>query len=413
MFLGKFFGETEQAAGILSNQIFTLFLVFQIGISFAITPFISSAFIKKETEVKTSILKNALFLIVGLSCILFLLLYFSSFVLFYLGQPVEVVNMAIPFYNIISLSIIPLGFFFVSKQYIEGHNITKISMVISVGGNLLNILLNFCLITGFAFFPKLGYMGSCWATLIARIVMGVTALTFVFYKSRFAQLRLFLLTKISWQVVLKVFKNGIASGAQLLFEVAAFVICGLMCGSFGKSSLDAHGISMGLAAFTYMFTSGISGAATIRVANFMTLKNIVGVKKSGYSAFIISAFVMLFFVLIFLIFHNILPMAFTSSEQVLIISSNLLLIAALFQMFDGLQVTGLGILRGMEDVNFPTYLTFIVYWLVTIPLAWLLAFYFNLKVYCVWFALCISLTLVSVALIFRFRFLVYKLKKPE
>jgi MATE family multidrug resistance protein len=405
MFLGKFFGETEQAAGILSNQIFMLLLVFEIGISFAITPLVNDAFLKNDSQLKFSILKNSLILILTISIILFIILYSSSSVLYRLGQPTDVVDKAIPFYNVISLSIIPISLFFVCKQYCEGHNNTKLSMIISLLGNLINILLNYCLITGFSFFPKLGYMGSCWATFIARLLMGLGFLYIIFYGNKFVQYARFKSASLSIPMLKKIFVNGIASGSQFLFEVAAFAICGLMCGSFGKESIDAHGISMGLAAFTYMFTSGISGAATIRVSNFKSLNNLTELKAAGYSAFLISFMVMLFFGLVFLLFNNLLPLAFSSSISVIEISSKLLLFAALFQLFDGIQVTGLGILRGMGDIKFPTWFTFISYWLIAIPLAWFFGFYLKGNVYGVWLSLSISLIFIAISLLLRFKWL--------
>ena len=414
MFLGKFFGETEQAAGILSGQLFTLLLVFEIGVSFAITPLVNGAYLSRDRSLKISLLKNSLILIFGISVFLFLILYSSSGVLYYLGQPKDVVKMAIPFYNVLSLSIIPVSLFFVCKQYCEGLNNTSIAMMISIIGNLINILLNYCLITGFSFFPELGYLGSCWATFISRCLMGLAFLFILFYRNKFAEFSLFRSTKISWSLIWKIFTNGTASGAQFLFEVAAFAICGLMCGSFGKSSIDAHGISIGIAAFTYMFTSGISGAATIRVSNFNSVKNVKEVRNAGFAAFMISVIVMIFFGLVFLVFHQILPYAFTSSEKVADISAKLLLIAALFQLFDGVQVTGLGVLRGIGDIQFPTFITFISYWLIAIPLAWLLGFYFDGNVYGIWLALCVSLVIVAVCLLLRFNWLTkeQKTKRP-
>ena len=176
-----------------------------------------------------------------------------------------------------------------------------------------------------------------------------------------------------------------------------------MCGSFGKQAIDAHGISMQMAAFTYMFASGVSGAATIRVGQLYAAKQKAGTYAAGIATFKIVFVVMAFFGFIFLALNKVLPYAFTSSEIVANTSSGLLLIAAVFQLFDGIQVAGLGILRGMEDVKFPTVITLIGYWGIALPLAWFLAFVVGWKIYGIWIALCVSLIFVAFNLFFRFR----------
>lgn len=403
MFLGKFFGETEQAAGILSNQLFTLFLVFEIGVSFAITPLVSYAKVQQDGIEKARLLKNSLVTIIALSLFLFAILYFSTPVLNYLGQPKEVVQLAVPFFRVLILSIIPVSVFFVCKQYAEGLGQTSPSMYISVIGNLFNIVLNYCLIKGVAFFPAMGYMGSCWATFFARLVMGILFLLLIFQSKKLNPGKEFHQSKIQWSKVKRILINGLGSGFQFIFEVAAFVICGLMCGIFGKQSIDAHGIAMGIAAFTYMFANGISGAVTIRVGDYCGAGNKDELRVAGMSAFRLVFFCMLFFALLLVVFRNFLPEAFTDSSEVAGLSSNLLLFAAFFQLFDGVQVTALGVLRGMEDIRFPTIVTFVGYWLIAIPLAWLLAFHFNLKVYGVWIGLSVSLMFVAINLYLRFR----------
>ena len=402
MFLGKFFGETEQAAGIISNQIFTLLLVFEIGISFAITPQISDAHINRQLSQKAGLFKNGLLALFMVSLICFIFFYFSTPLIAALGQPGDVVSMAIPFFRVLALSIIPISVFFVCKQYCEGLGYTKPSMYISIVGNLLNILLNYFLIKGVMFFPNLGYMGSCWATFYARCLMSLLFLLLIFLSPSLHPGSDFFRLKFSFRQSFQIIKVGLGSGFQFVFEVAAFVICGLMCGAFGKRAIDAHGISMGIAAFTYMFGSGISGAATIRVSQYRASQNLSEMRNAGLASFKLVLICMGFFALLFAFLHSYLPQYFTSTPEIIALSSNLLIIAGLFQLFDGVQVTGLGVLRGMEDIRYPTMITFIGYWIIAIPLAWLLAFRFQLGVYGVWFALCASLIFVAFTLYFRF-----------
>jgi len=206
-------------------------------------------------------------------------------------------------------------------------------------------------------------------------------------------------------------KIGFNSAMQFTFEVAAFVIAGLMAGSFGKEQIDAHGISLHIAAFTYMFGSGIGSAATIRVGIFNAQNNWQDVKGAGLAAIKLVLMVMGVCGLIFLALNHYLPTIFSSEKDVIQLASQLLLIAALFQLFDGLQVTVIGILRGLEDVRISTLITFIGYWVIALGLCYVLAFTLKLEVIGVWIGLLASLIFVGLSLFWRFRYL-YKKHLP-
>lgn len=403
IFLGRL-GKTEQAAGILSNNLFVIVLVFSIGMSYVLTPAITEAHVNRNEQEKASLFKNALFINFTLSILLFVVLFFLSDILKYMQQPQDVVTLAIPFFNVLIFSIIPVSLFFVCKQYTEGLGNTKAAMYISVAGNVLNIILNYLLIYGKAGLPELGYMGSCWATFIARVFMGLGFLVFMFrHKSVNSFAAYYKAAKLNalhfWQLL----KDGIASALQFTFEVAAFAISGLMSGVFGKEQLDGHGIALSLAAFTYMFASGIGSASTIRVGKYYNVNDMANVKlaiKTSYKLVIIT---MGFMALLFILLNNILPMIFSSDAEIIHIASVLLLFAAFFQLFDGTQVTAIGVLRGLEDYKFPTVIAFIGYWLIALPLCYLFAFVFHYKVYGIWLGLSTGLGFVSLALFFRIK----------
>jgi len=401
-FLGRI-GKTELAAGVLSSGIFVLLLVFCIGMSFATTPLVSSAFVKGDVERQAALFKNSLFLNLVVSIIAFLLLFFLSPLMIYLQQPADVVEMAKPFFNVLVFSMIPVSLFFTCKQYAEGLSNTRAAMYISIIGNLLNIVLNYALIHGKWGLPELGYMGAAWATFIARCFMGGAFLWYVFYNPETNHIKKFYKqVKIGGEALKSLWKIGINSGMQFTFEVAAFVIALFMAGKFGKEQIDAHGIAITLASFTYMFASGISSASTIRVSHFAAEGNKTDLKKAGNMAVLLVLICMGFFAILFTALNHWLPTFFTKDEAILDLTANLLLIAAVFQLFDGLQVTSIGILRGMEDVKFPTYITLIGYWVLALPLAYVLGFICKMEVIGIWWALTFSLVFVGVILYWRF-----------
>jgi MATE family multidrug resistance protein len=201
---------------------------------------------------------------------------------------------------------------------------------------------------------------------------------------------------------------GINSGLQFVFEVAAFVIAGLMCGSFGKEQMDAHGVSLQLAAFTYMFASGIASASTILMGKCNAQNDWKEVRLAGNACIRLVLVVMGTFGILFLLLRNVLPLGFSDNEAIIELSSRLLVIAAMFQLFDGLQVTVIGMLRGLEDVKVSTWVTLVGYWVIALPLAYILGFTFKMEVIGVWIALLVSLAAVAIALYLRFRYLLKK-----
>lgn len=402
-FLGQL-GKTELAAGVTANGIFVLLLVFCIGMSYSSTPLVSSAHVNNDVERKALLFKNSLFLNTGVAILAFVIMFFLSPLMELLQQPADVIALAKPFFNVLVFSMIPISLFFTCKQYAEGLSNTRAAMYISVIGNLFNIILNYALIYGKAGLPQMGYMGSAWATFIARSFMGVAFLIYIFYNPKTNEIKKFFRkVKIGGEALLSLWKIGINSGMQFTFEVAAFVIALFMAGKFGKEAIDAHGIAITLASGTYMFASGLSSAATIRVSNFMAENNRTELRKAGNMAVVLVLVCMTFFAIIFTLFSHVLPTFFTNDKAILDITSNLLLIAAVFQLFDGLQVTSIGMLRGMEDVKFPTYITLIGYWVLALPLAYLLGFVFKMEVIGIWWALTSSLVFVGLILYWRFR----------
>jgi MATE family multidrug resistance protein len=406
IFLGQI-SPTHQAAGILAANLYTLVLVFAIGVSYVLTPLVSSAQFESDELRKANLFKNSLFLNFVIALVSFAILFLSSGLLAHMQQPKEVVVLAKPFYNVLIFSMLPVSLFFTCKQYCEGLSLTMPALYISIIGNVLNIALNYALIYGVAFFPEMGYMGSAWASFIARSFMGIAFLGYIFYSPLTNSIKgVYQQAKINSVDLLRLVKNGLNSGAQFTFEVAAFVIAGLMAGVFGKEVIDAHGIALHMAAFTYMFGSGISSATTIVVGNCIADSNWLNIKKAVRSSIQLIIVGMGSCALIFILLDKVLPYAFTDDLQITIITSKLLIIAAMFQLFDGLQVVFIGVLRGVEDFKFPTLITLIAYWVIALPLAYLLAFINKMGVYGIWYALLISLIFVALTLYFRIRILI-------
>jgi MATE family multidrug resistance protein len=408
VFVGKI-GPTEQAACIISNNLYVLILVFSIGVSYATTPLVTQANEKGNLLKQASLFKNSLFLNFFIACLSFIALYFLSDALRYMQQPAQVVDLAIPFYDVLIFSMLPVSLFFTCKQYCEGLSNTKMALTISIVGNLINIILNYLLIYGHLGLPKMGYMGAAWATFIARLFMGISFLIYVFKSPITKEInKVYKQTKLNFDELKQLAKIGLNAGLQFTFEVAAFVVAGLMAGTFGKEQIDAHGIALNLAAFTYMFGSGISSATTIRIGIYKSQENWKMIKAAGFTSIKLVMLVMGFFTLLFFALNTVLPQAFSNEKEILELASKLLIIAAFFQLFDGTQVTLIGILRGLEDVKMPTIITLIGYWVIALPLAYYLAFVLKMETVGIWIALLSSLVFVALFLFLRFNHLLKK-----
>jgi MATE family multidrug resistance protein len=195
---------------------------------------------------------------------------------------------------------------------------------------------------------------------------------------------------------------------QFTIEVAAFAGAGFMAGAFGTEQIDAHGIALSLAALTYMFGSGIGSAATIRAGVYKASGDWTNIKIAARTAIKLVLVVMGICGLFFMAFHNYLPTIFSTHAEIIELSSKLLIIAAMFQLFDGLQVTILGVLRGLEDVKVPTVITLIGYWVIALPLCYVLAFKTGLETVGIWIGLLVSLIVVSGGLLWRLRYVFRK-----
>ena len=408
VFLGKI-GPAEQAACILSNNLYILLLVFGIGVSYATTPLVTSANQNMDLLKKASLFKNSIFLNVSVSIICFIVLFLSSGLLKYMHQPEDVIKLAVPFFNVLIFSMIPISLFFTCKQYCEGLSNTRMALFISIIGNVINIILNYLLIYGKFGFPELGYIGSAWASFISRVFMGFSFLYLIFKSPVTKEISaVYNRVKINKKELFHLAKIGLNAGLQLTFEVAAFVIAGLMAGTFGKEQIDAHGIALSIAAFTYMFASGISSASSIRAGIYKAQDNWLEIKQAAFSSIKLVMLIMGGFAILFLMINNFLPKVFSSDLQIVNLASKLLIIAALFQLFDGIQVTIVGILRGLEDFKIPTLISLVGYWIIALPLAYWLAFILKLETVGVWIGLLVSLIFAAVVLFWRLNYLINK-----
>ncbi len=405
-------GAEPLAAASLANSIFFLVLMFGTGVSMAMTPLVAMA--QGDDNVDNIAVYFRHGSIINLVCGFFLFGLILGFtpLLGHLNQPEEVVILAIPYLLIITISLLPFMFFQNYKQFIEGLSQTKQAMYITIICNGLNILFNYLLIFGKFGFPALGLNGAGWATLIARFLMAVVIYLYVKKSVRFSTFKTPLgINKLSWPITKKMLKIGVPTGFQYIFEVGAFSAAAIMMGWIGVNALAAHQIAINLASISYMMASGLSAAAMVRVGNQLGRRDIKTLREVGFSIFGMVITFMAIFALIFLTFRNYLPLLYIQDLEVVQVATNLIVIAAIFQLSDGIQVVGLGALRGLSDVKVPTLVTLVAYWVIGLPLGYLLAFPLGMNEIGIWVGLLTGLSITAVLLLHRFQQLSLRLLK--
>ena len=388
-------GVIPLAASTFANSIFYVLFLFGIGVSNALTPLVSSTYPQNKSWLHT-LLQNNILLNIFIGIGIFLIAFTTSFFLGYFGQVAEVVAAARPYLWIICSSIIPVMVFQSFRQYSEGLSDTFIPMVVSIVGNLINVGLNYILIYGKLGFPRMELNGAGWASMISRIFM----LGLIIYLTRKKWMGMVM--KFSKQLMNQQFRLGIPLGFQYVFEIGAFSVASIMIGWIGAEELAAHQIAINMAAVTFMAASGIATAASIRIGNQFGLKDRISLRIAGFSSMGLVAAFMATCGVSFILFRESLPYLYIDDQHVTGIASSLLIIAAAFQISDGVQAVGLGVLRGLKDVKIPTFVTFFAYWVVAIPVSYLLAFQFGFGIEGVWYGLSLGLTVAAIFHIWRF-----------
>ena len=411
MIVGQFSGTLALAAVALANSYFNLCMITGIGISFGLTPLIAQEDGRKDYFNCGRLLSHSLVINLISGLLLFACIYAGAvFGLEHMGQTIEVAREAGPLLKWLGLSIIPLMIFLTFKQFAEGLGLTKQAMQISIWGNIINIIAGIILVKGMFGIPPMGVRGIGYSTLIDRTIMALAMSIFVLRSQKCRKyLKGFRLGGFTKNYFKQLTNMGIPVALQYIFEASTFSAAAIMVGWIGAVEQAAHLVAMNIATMTYMMASGLSAAAAIRSGNHTGMKDFRQLRISAISSYHITIVMMLIAGLLMVIFKDWLPLLFSEDLSLIHIASGLLVIAAFFQIFDGTQVVGLGILRGMGDVKLPTLFTFIAYWGFGMPIAWLLGIHTSLGVYGIWLGLLIGLLISSVLLFFRFQ----RISRPE
>ena len=402
-------GAAPLAAVSLGNSLVFIALSIGVGFSFAITPLIAEADGASNIEKGRSYFQHGIIMCLTTGVALFLALWLAKPVLFYLNQPDEVVQLAMPYLDIVAFSMIPLMVFQGFKQFGDGLSQTKYAMYATIGANVVNVLFNYLLIYGIWIFPRLELEGAALGTLISRFFM----LFFLYYilrsKKKFATYFVWAKKSLQKKVFKRLFNLGFPTALQMLFEVGVFTGSVFLAGTLGTDPQAANQVALNLASMTFMIAVGLGVTATIRVGNQKGKKAFKELRRIALSTFLLVFLIEAVFAIGFIVLKDWLPTFYIDNTQVIYLASQLLIIAALFQLSDGLQVVILGALRGLQDVKIPTLFCFIAYWVIGFPICFFLGKEDVLGSMGIWIGLLVGLSASAVMLYFRFNYLSKKL----
>jgi len=393
---------TNLAAVGASNAVYFLISILGIGTLTAVSPLVARAKGASSPADCSRYFRKGIVASLLLSVFIGFLVWVCTVYFHVFRQQPQVTELAKPYLHVLNAGTVFMLLFYAIKNFSDGVGYTKPSAIITLGGLLLNIFLNWLFIFGKWGIPEYGLLGAGIATSCTKVCMAFCMAVYVFRSKLYT---VYLKAKnacIYTSHLSEVFRVGLPSGFQYFFEVAAFAAAALLIGQYGELELAAHNIAINLASTTYMAATGISAAGSILVGDAVGRKHKSDMILSGRAALMMAVVYMGFCALLFLFFPKFWIALYTTDERVARMAVYLLMIAGLFQLSDGIQCVGVGILRGLSDTRIPTLITVVAYWAIGIPVGLWLSNSLNLSLYGIWIGLSIGLTFSAILLTLRF-----------
>ena len=395
---------TEELAGVsFAGNIMLIGFVFFICFSHGATPFIGQSFGKGNTREVLKWFRHSHYINMAIGGLTILLMALVVPFMDHMGQDPSILVYAREYYWISLASIIPAIFFFTIKNFSEGIGITKYAMYITLLTNLVNIFLNWLLIYGKWGLPQMGVAGAATATLISRILC-LAIFSYIIGKlpvyTAFTKIKE--RGKLEWSAFRQLISTSLPIGLQGLFEVTSFSLCAIMAGWISKEAIAGYQITNIMCTLSFLIAEGLGVAATINVSHSFGQGNIAAARKSGFAATHLAIIFMGIAGILYTLFRKQIPYIFTDDPAVAGFASGMLIIAALFQIFDATQMAGFAALRGLKDVKIPFLYSFAAYYIIGLPSAYAITFMLDAGANGIWIGL--ALGLLTVAILSQIRF---------
>lgn len=393
----------EDLAGVaLGNIYFFGSCVFGMGLLFSLDPVVSQAVGAGDREAMARGVQRGLIMAVGLGVLASGLLTLAGPVLTVLRQPPEVVPLAAGYAWASIAGVLPLYGFLVLRQTLQAQG-TVLPIVAAMGmANVANVGFNWVLVYGNLGMPELGAVGSGWASSLSRTLLAVGVLA-VSWPLLHDLVRPFRVQALRWRPIRRMLSLGAPIGAQMAMEYGAFGTAGLAMGLLGTVAVAGHQVALNLSALTFMVPLGVSQATAVLVGRGVGAEDPPRARRAAAGGLVVGAGFMVGTMVLFLLFPESLARIYSEDAPVVALAAGLLPIAALFQVFDGIQVVGTGVLRGIGDTRAPMILNMIGFWVLGIPLGIGLAFGAGMGPQGMWWGLAAGLMAVAILILVRIR----------
>ena len=397
-------GTAELAAASFVNNMFNLVIVFSTGFSYGLTPVVGNHYGRGERTSVGRMLKNGLAVNAVAALGLMLLMSVLYFNIHRLGQPVELLPLMRPYYIVLLISLLPVLLFNAFKQFADGITDTVTPMFVLLGGNVLNIFLNWVLIYGKLGAPAMGLLGAGVATLIARVVMLLCFVVVFFAAKRYRPyVQGFCESRINRQDFVLLNKMGMPVGLQMGMETASFSLSTIMVGWLGTVALAAHQVMLTVGQLGFMMYYGMAAVVAVKVSNYHGQNDMAAVRTTASVGFRIILVMAAMVSVPLLLLRGSIGYLFADSAEVATMVASLVIPFVVYQFGDGLQCNYSNALRGISDVKMVSIYAFVAYFLVSLPSAYLFGFIFNWGLTGIWLSFPLGLTTAGLLFYLRFR----------
>lgn len=383
----------ELGAAAFVNNMFVLVLVLGMGFAYGLTPIVGSLYGREENNKIGGILKNALLVNTLLAVLLVAAMFLLYLNLEKLGQPEELLPLMRPYFIVNLISLPFFSWFNTFKQLFDGTTDTKIPMWIMLGGNVFNIVGNYVLIYGKAGFPELGLYGAGISTMASRILMAI-AITIIFFTSKRYKIyhHGFFKQSINRADLIFFLRIGFPLSLQMGMETAAFSLSSVMVGWIGTEALAAHQVMLSISQLFYMVYYGMGAAVAIRVSYFTGQRDYKAVQLSSAAGFHLIMLIAFIVAIPVFIYRNRMGVIFTDNEDVCQMVAQLIWPLIIYQIGDGLQCAYGNAMRGLSYVKPLVPTAFVAFFLISLPMGFLLGIKLNFGIQGIWYAFPFGLT---------------------
>jgi MATE family multidrug resistance protein len=402
-------GPRTLAAGSLGVNLYTAFVIFGMGLVTATAPMLARELGARRHSVREvrRTVRQGMWAAAAFALPVFAILWNGEAILQVLGQDPVLAADAAGFLRALQWGFLPALLFLVLRSFVAALERPIWSLVISIAGVLCNAFLNYVLIFGHLGLPALGLLGSGIGSAITNLLMFAGMALVVTRHPRFRRYRLFgRFWRSDWARFRDVWKLGLPIAVTLGLEITIFNAAVFIMGLFGTASLAAHAIAIQIAALSFMVPLGLSQAVTVRVGLALGRNDAAGITRAGWTSFALGVGFMALMGLLLMAAPRSLVYLFLDESDpanapVIALAVSFVGIAALFQIFDGAQAVGAGMLRGLHDTTVPMLYAACGYWVIGLGVGLALAFGAGWRGLGIWVGLASGLAVVSVLMLSR------------